>query len=79
MSHSFLLINNVIEVIRLVHRHKDYISQHEHGESHRRCRNARNDNHQLLFSYGQVQNLLTHRSKDHTIIKSHGDGSEDAL
>jgi hypothetical protein len=55
------------------------MSQHvsEHGESHRRCRNARNGNHQFL--YGQVQISLAHRSKDHTIIKPHGDGSEDAL
>jgi hypothetical protein len=55
------------------------MSQHvsEHGESHRRCRNARNGNHQLL--YGHVQISLAHRPKTHTIIKTHRDGSEDAL
>jgi hypothetical protein len=64
------LINGVIVVMWLAH---------EHVESHRRCLNDHNGNHQLLFSHGQVQNLLVHRSKTHTIIKSHGDGSEDAL
>jgi hypothetical protein len=55
------------------------MSQHvsEHGESHRRCLNARNGNRQLL--YGQVQISLARRPKAHTIIKPHGDGSEDAL
>jgi hypothetical protein len=55
------------------------MSQHvsEHGESHRRCRNVRNGNHQLL--YGQVQISLTRRPKAHTIIKTYGDGSEDTL
>ncbi len=55
------------------------MSQHvsEHGESHRRCRNVRNGNHQLL--YGQVQISLARRPKAHTIIKPYGDGSEDAL
>ena len=34
MSRSFLLINDVIAVMRLLHRHKDYVSEHEHDESH---------------------------------------------
>jgi hypothetical protein len=79
MSHSFLLINDVIAAMRLAHRHKDCFSEHEHDESQRRCHNACNDNHQLLFSHGQVQFSIAHRSKAHTIMKSHGDGSEDAL
>ncbi len=61
------------------HRHKDCVSEHEHDESHRRCRNARNDNHQFLFSHGQVQFSLVCRSKDYMIIKPHGDGSEGPL
>ncbi len=58
---------------------RSHMSQHvsENGESHRRCRNARNGNHHLL--YGQVQVSLARRSKAHTIIKPHGDGSQDAL
>ncbi len=58
---------------------RSHMSLHvsEHGESHSRCRNARNGNHKLL--YGQVQISLARRSKAHTIIKPHGDGSEDAL
>ena len=79
MSLSFLLINGVIAVMRLAHSHKDCVSEHEHGESHRRCRNARNGNHQLLFSHGQVRLSLARRTKSHTIIKPHEDGSEDAL
>jgi hypothetical protein len=79
MSHLFLLINDVIAAMRLAHRHKDCVSEHEHGESHRQCHNARNDNHQLLFLHGQVQFSLARRTKTHPIIKSDGDGSEDAL
>jgi hypothetical protein len=79
MSRSFLLINGVIEAMRLAHRHKNCVSEHEHDESHRRCRNARNGNRQLLFMYGQVQFSPARRPKAHTIIKPHGDGSEDPL
>ncbi len=79
MSRSFLLINGVIAAMRLSHRHKDSVSEHTHDESHRWCRKTRNDNHQLLFSHGEVKNLLARRSKVHTIIKPHGNGSEDAL
>ena len=74
MSRSFLLINGVIVVMWLPHRHKDCVNEHEHEESHRRYRNGHNDNHHFLFSHGQVQNLLPHRSNSHTTIKSNGDG-----
>jgi hypothetical protein len=53
------------------------VSEHEHGESHRRCHNARNGNLQVL--YDQVQISLDRRPNAHTIIKPDGDGSEDPL
>ena len=76
MSRPFLLISGVMAAMQLAHRHKNCVSEHEHGESHRRCRNARNGNRQLLFSYCQVQNLLARRPKTHTIINPNGDGFE---
>jgi hypothetical protein len=79
MSPSFLLINDVIVAMRLAQRHKDCVSKHEHGESHRRCRNARNGDRQHVFSQGQVQISLARWPKAHTIIKPHGDGSEGPL
>ncbi len=74
-----MLINGVIVVMRLAHRHKDCLNEHEHDESHKRYRNVRNGNRQFLFSHGQVQFSIVLRSKTHAIIKSHGDGSENPL
>ena len=79
MSRSFLLINGVIVVMRLAFK-QNCVSEREHDESHRRCRKLRKTaNRQLLFMHGQVQSLLARRPRDHTIIKTHGNGSEDVL
>ncbi len=49
------------------------------GLFHMRCRNARNDNHQLLFLHGRMQSLLARQPDAHAIIKPHGVSSEDPL
>jgi hypothetical protein len=49
------------------------------GLFHMRCRNAHNDNHQLLFLHGRIQSLHGRQTDANAIIKPHGVSSDDPL